>query len=338
VGLCPDGTDRQSGAGAAESGIPHGVMTAGIITSTGTVSSPGIAPDAKIVAIKVLDNTLPAGEFKFFSNVLAALDFIINNPSLGIDIINMSFATGPTFAGDCDNANANTIAAANAINTLRASGVIAFASSGNNGSGTQMALPACIANVISVGATDDADNVHPLTNSNANLELMAPGVNITSTGLGNGTATDSGTSFASPHAAGCAALLIESGVAVTPDQIETYLEASTVTVTDSKNGLTFPRLDCSPAAGNIDPTAVDDGSVTNEDTPVLIDVLANDSDSDGGTLAVNSTTTPANGSVAINAGLTVTYTPNADFNGADSFTYTVIDGQGGSATATVDVT
>ena len=132
-------------------------MTAGIITSTGTVSSKGVAPDAQIVALKVLDN---AGEFRFFSNILAALDFIINNPSLGIDIINMSLATGPTFAGDCDNANATTIATANAINTLRASGVIAFASSGNNGSGTEMGLPACIANVISVGATDDADNVH----------------------------------------------------------------------------------------------------------------------------------------------------------------------------------
>jgi hypothetical protein len=77
---------------------------------------------------------------------------------------------------------------------------------------------------------------------------MAPGVNITSTGLANGTAGGlQGTSFASPHAAGCAALLIQAKVATTPDEIEAFLKSSPVEVTDPKNGLTFPRIDCSPA-------------------------------------------------------------------------------------------
>ena len=69
---------------------------------------------------------------------------------------------------------------------------------------------------------------------------------ITSTGLTNGTSTFSGTSQATPHAAGCAALLLDAGDAVTPDAIEAFLKASPVQVTDPKNGLTFPRIDCSP--------------------------------------------------------------------------------------------
>ena len=243
VGDCPNGSDRQSGAGAAESGLHHGIMTTGIITSRGTISSVGVAPDTQIVSIKMLDDTPPAGIFTFYSELVAALDFIINNRP-DVDVINMSLGTDILFTGDCDNTGSFNMAGAAAINTLRANGVISFASSMNNGSGTQMASPACLSNVVSVGATDNADTVAAFTNSNAFLDLMAPGVNITSTGLANGTAAGSGTSFASPHAAGCAALLLEAGVAVTPDEIEARLKASPVAVTDATNGLQFPRIDC----------------------------------------------------------------------------------------------
>ena len=95
-----------------------------------------------------------------------------------------------------------------------------------------------------------------------------------------------------------------------------------------------------PTSGpiNNDPIAVTDSASTNEDVAVIIDVLSNDSDSDGDTLTLNSLTQPANGTVVINVDDTITYTPNANFNGADSFSYTVIDDNGGSATATVNAT
>jgi hypothetical protein len=54
--------------------------------------------------------------------------------------------------------------------------------------------------------------------------------------------------MASPHAAGCASLLIQSGEAITPDAIETRLETSPFTVTVPRNGLSFPRIDCRAAA------------------------------------------------------------------------------------------
>jgi VCBS repeat-containing protein len=88
---------------------------------------------------------------------------------------------------------------------------------------------------------------------------------------------------------------------------------------------------------NSPPVATDDSATTNEDTPVTIDVLANDTDVDGDTLTVASVTQPSNGSVT-NNGTNVSYTPNANYNGSDSFTYTASDGNGGSDTATVNVT
>src|SRR5262245_37916040 len=78
-----------------------------------------------------------------------------------------------------------------------------------------------------------------------------------------------------------------------------------------------------------------DAVATNEDSAVTIDVLANDS-FEGTTPTVSAVGAAANGTVAI-VGNQVVYTPNADFNGADSFTYTVSSG-GVSETATVNVT
>jgi hypothetical protein len=89
---------------------------------------------------------------------------------------------------------------------------------------------------------------------------------------------------------------------------------------------------------NQPPDAKDDSATTNEDNSVTINVLANDADPDGDTLTVGSVTQPTNGSAALNADNTVTYTPNRDFNGQDTFTYTISDANGETATATVTVT
>jgi hypothetical protein len=83
--------------------------------------------------------------------------------------------------------------------------------------------------------------------------------------------------------------------------------------------------------------AYGDSPSTNEDTLVNINVLSNDVDTDGDTLSVNSITQGSNGTVA-NNGTDVDYTPNADWNGTDTFTYTATDGNGDFHTATVTVT
>jgi subtilisin family serine protease len=249
-GFCPNGSDRQFGPGAAEDDAGHGTFVAGVLTSNGVVSAPGVAPGASIVAIKVTDNCSISGCFYAFSEIVAALDYIIaNNATLEIRAINMSFTTRDKFLGACDNAEAWSMAGAAAINTLRAMGVIAFAANGNDGSGTLVGAPACLSNVVAVGATNDQDQVGAFSNSNVTTDIFAPGVSITSDFLGGGTFTSTGsTSAATPHATGCAALLIDSGEALTPAAIETRLETSPVIVTDPKNGIARPRIDCSYSA------------------------------------------------------------------------------------------
>jgi subtilisin family serine protease len=307
IGHCPNGSDRQSGVGAAEDDFGHGTSVTGIITSRGVVSSVGVAPDAKIVAVKVLDS---GNRFYYFSEIVTALDYILNSRP-DVRVINMSLGTDALFSGYCDNATASTMAASSIINSLRNRAnnpVVTFASSMNNGSGTQMAVPACLQNVISVGATTKSDVVASFTNSNSTLDLMAPGVNVTSDWLGNGLNTVSGTSFASPHAAACTALLLQWDPTLTPSQIEARLKVSPVSVTDPKNGLSFPRLDCSPPetpavkALTLNPTSVTGGKTST--ATVTLDKAAPARDTVVQLLSSNTSaaTTPA--SITITAGLT----------------------------------
>ncbi|WP_129139544.1 tandem-95 repeat protein, partial [Modicisalibacter coralii] len=107
-------------------------------------------------------------------------------------------------------------------------------------------------------------------------------------------------------------------------------------------GVRVTPVNDDPSAGddNADPNAANDALTTAEDTALTIDpatLLANDSDVDGDTLTITSVSGAEHGSVVLNADGSITFTPAADYNGAASFDYTVSDGQGGSATATVGV-
>ncbi|MCP4304289.1 MAG: tandem-95 repeat protein [bacterium] len=92
--------------------------------------------------------------------------------------------------------------------------------------------------------------------------------------------------------------------------------------------------------GNTRPDAVADATTTDEDSAVIIDVLDNDSDLDGDAFEVTNVGSAAHGTAALNPDGTITYVPDADYAGADSFSYTIRDENGGTDTAsvTVDVT
>ena len=125
-----------------------------------------------------------------------------------------------------------------------------------------------------------------------------------------------------------------------------------VRVTDSGGGAAAAAaltdtitVDIAVTNVNDPPVALDDSLTIAEDTSTTtVDVIANDSDQDGDTLSVTAIGTgedaPTNGTAALKQGSTSTiaYTPNPDFHGQDSFTYTVSDGIGGTDTATVSVT
>ncbi len=88
---------------------------------------------------------------------------------------------------------------------------------------------------------------------------------------------------------------------------------------------------------NRDPVAEDDAAVTDQDRAVVVDVLRNDSDPDGDSLSITSVGAPSSGTASDNGDGTVTYTPAPGFTGSDSFGYSITDGRGGSASATVTV-
>lgn len=91
-------------------------------------------------------------------------------------------------------------------------------------------------------------------------------------------------------------------------------------------------------AGNVAPVANNDSVSTNEDTAITFSVLSNDIDANGDALTVSILTNAANGSLMVNANNAITYRPNANANGFDSFIYQVNDGHGGTANATVSLT
>ena len=129
-------------------------------------------------------------------------------------------------------------------------------------------------------------------------------------------------------------VLTEAGAALVNSGEE--LPAYTLTVNDgTADGDTVSD---DPSVTTVDdPTIVtSDTATTGEDTSVTIDVLANDTDADGVVSPVASVTDGDNGTVTINDDGTVTYTPNADFNGTDTFTYTNEDGNTETVTVTVE--
>jgi hypothetical protein len=93
-----------------------------------------------------------------------------------------------------------------------------------------------------------------------------------------------------------------------------------------------------PPPANRAPIAANDRATMRCDDAIIVAVLANDSDPDGDALKVVGVTKPANGTASVTAdGKKVKYDPRRRFRGTDRFTYTISDGHGGTATATVTV-
>ena len=111
----------------------------------------------------------------------------------------------------------------------------------------------------------------------------------------------------------------------------------TVRASDGNGGTANDLFNIEVTPVNDAPNAADDVASTNEDTPTTIDVLANDSDPEGDSLSITTVQMPANGNVVIDNNQ-INYTPNLNFNGLDTFNYTITDGSlTDSASVTVTV-
>ena len=169
---CPDGTTEQSGPGSAITAHVHGIHVTGIIVSKGIVAPTGVAPDAKVVAIKVLDDsTTPKGSLLDW---ITALDWIAANLP-DVQAINMSMQSEARYAGYCDDADGYTRAFKQVLEVLRARGTLTFVASGNFGLHDGMAAPACVSSAVAVGAVTKHDTVAAYSDADSALDLLAPG-------------------------------------------------------------------------------------------------------------------------------------------------------------------
>lgn len=139
-----------------------------------------------------------------------------------------------------------------------------------------------------------------------------------------------------PH--GTTVITVDDKVEYTPDENYNGSDSFTYTVSDGKGGEDTATCNITVNAVNDPPDARDDSATTNEDVAVTIDVLANDIEVDGDTLSVQLASSPSLGSAVVNGDGTITFTPNANANGSDSFAYTLSDGQGSPDTANVSLT
>jgi subtilisin family serine protease len=255
TGCCPNKQTTQSGPGAARDENGHGTNVTGIIASQGGTAPIGVAPGVKVVSVRVLDAN---NAFAGISQVVDALQWVADNHP-EVRVINMSLLTGAHFEGHCDQQSSYNQAISALVKQLRARGTLVFACSGNTASPTSMGSPACVDPVTAVGAVYDsalgtisfgctdkttaADQITCFTDSDFALDLLAPGAVITSTGLNAPLSTYRGTSQASPHAAGAAAVLMSMRPELTADAVETILTATGKPLFDARNGVTTPRID-----------------------------------------------------------------------------------------------
>ncbi|MDC0712099.1 Ig-like domain-containing protein [Stigmatella sp. ncwal1] len=198
------------------------------------------------------------------------------------------------------------------------------------------------------GGTDTATvtvTVTPPVNTppEANDDTVTVGVNSGATGvpvLANDTDADPGTVLsvtAVTQPANGTVTLVDGVVSYTPNPGYVGTDTFTYTVSDGNGGTDTATVTITVV--NTPPTANDDSvTVVVGSGPVVVDLLANDTDADPGTvLTVTAYTQPAHGTVTIVDGV-ATYTPTPGYVGTDTFTYTVSDGNGGTDTATVTIT
>lgn len=231
-------TSFVGGDGTDDNG--HGTHVASITAGTGAASDGkyrGVAPAASLYSAKVLD----ANGGGAMSGVMAGIEWALDQ---GVHVINLSLGSN----GPCDGTDALSTLCDEAV---RQHGVVLCAAAGNAGPGAStVGSPGCARWVITIGAVDDTDRVTgfssrgPTSDGRIKPDLVFPGAGIVAA-QANGTELGpivapgyiqlSGTSMATPHAAGSVALLLQAKPELTPNQVKWALLVTALELGEDPN-------------------------------------------------------------------------------------------------------
>ncbi len=217
--------NRFDATGTDEKPHPHGTGMAGAIGSHQRLM--GIAPSARLVAIRAFSSTTAKAESTTF-NIIKGLNFAVNS---GVRIVNMSFA------GPKDPSLERELAAA------YDKGVVLIAAAGNAGPKSPPLYPAADKSVIAVTATDMDDKLFAGANRGRYISIAAPGVDILVPAPENSYQLTTGTSVATAHISGIVALMLERNPRLTPAEVRGILIRSAKRLgpnTDFGSGLVDP--------------------------------------------------------------------------------------------------
>lgn len=195
----------------------HGTHVAGIIgAKNNEIGTVGVAPNAELYAVKVLDYDGSG----YISDIISGIDWAISN---NMDIINMSLG-----------AAYDSYALHQAVDHAYNNGILIVAAAGNNGNSSGMGdtieYPARYDSTIAVSAIDSKNIRGNFSATGNRIEVAAPGVDVLSTYLNNGYASMSGTSMAAPYVTGTLALLKEANPTLTNSQLRSKLKDSVVDI------------------------------------------------------------------------------------------------------------
>lgn len=220
----------------------HGTHVAGTIGAQATSIRPdikGIAPQVTYSAVKVL-NSLGVG---LTSDVIEGMEWVINHKDeYGIRVMSMSL--GGETCGD------GTSDAAQMADQVVEAGIVAVIAAGNSGPGEcTVTVPGTAEKVITVGAVDDFTTKNyaddhiadfssrgPTKDGRTKPDVVAPGVDITSTYLSGTYAELSGTSMATPHVSGVVAALLEEEPSLTPSEVKDRVHSTAIDLASSPWG------------------------------------------------------------------------------------------------------
>jgi subtilisin family serine protease len=202
--------NARTGSSNVTDGYGHGTHVAGTIAAqtNNATGVAGMAPGVTIMPVKVMDSNGSG----YWSDFLEGVDWARTH---GASIVNLSLG-GPLTA-------AQVAAFQPTFDAAYGAGVLVIAAAGNNNNSNGF-YPASFAHVVSVAATNNSDQRASFSNYGPAVDLSAPGVSITSTYVNATYRAMSGTSMATPHVVGLAALIRSAHPTYTVDEVETAME------------------------------------------------------------------------------------------------------------------